>query len=137
MRYNYFVNFLRNLIQMSLFSKRLPTPKSELFAALDIGTSKVCCTIARAVGNKYQDQAPLKVTGIGYQLSKGLRSGNIIDLEALEDSILNAVHAAEQSAGQNINSVYVAILEDGLSHTVLKLNCSSLITQWMNHTSKD
>jgi cell division protein FtsA len=94
---------------MSLFSKRLPTPKSELFAALDVGTSKVCCTIARAVGNKYQDQFPLKVTGIGYQLSKGLRGGNIIDLDALEDSILNAVHAAEQSAGQNINSVYVAI----------------------------
>ncbi|MDP3371871.1 MAG: cell division protein FtsA [Candidatus Paracaedibacteraceae bacterium] len=94
---------------MSLFNKRLPTPKSELFAALDVGTSKVCCAIARAVGNKYQDQAPLKVSGIGYQLSKGLRGGNIIDLDALEDSILNAVHAAEQSAGQNINSVYIAV----------------------------
>lgn len=94
---------------MSLFNKRLPTPKSELFAALDVGTSKVCCAIARAVGNKYQDQAPLKVAGIGYQLSKGLRGGNIIDLDALEDSILNAVNAAEQSAGQNINSVYIAV----------------------------
>ncbi len=94
---------------MSLFIKRLPKPKSEVFAALDIGTSKVCCAIARAASKKNQDQASLKVAGIGYQLSKGLRGGNIIDLEALEDSILNAVHAAEQTATQNINSVYVAI----------------------------
>jgi cell division protein FtsA len=94
---------------MSLFIKRLPKPKSEVFATLDIGTSKVCCAIARAASKKNQDQASLKVTGIGYQLSKGLRGGNIIDLEALEDSILNAVHAAEQTAAQNINSVYVAI----------------------------
>jgi cell division protein FtsA len=94
---------------MSVFNKKKPAPKSELFAALDIGTSKVCCAIARASSRPNNDGTALKISGIGYQLSKGLRGGNIIDMEALEDSILNAVHGAEQAAQKNINSVYVAV----------------------------
>jgi cell division protein FtsA len=94
---------------MNIFNKDKPAPKSELFAALDVGTSKVCCAIARAKGKASTDQSAFKVIGVGYHLSKGLRGGNIIDMEALEDSILNAVHAAEQSAQQNINTVYVAV----------------------------
>lgn len=94
---------------MNVFNKQNQKPKVELFAALDIGTSKVCCAIARNSIKNTHDGSILKVSGVGYQLSKGLRSGNIIDMEALEDSILNAVHGAEQAAMKNINSVYVSI----------------------------
>ncbi len=95
---------------MSMFTKQKPKPKSEIFAALDIGTSKICCAIAQMNPKKTDDNTNLlKVFGVGYQLSKGLRGGNIIDMEALEESILNAVHAAEQMANKNINSVYVSV----------------------------
>jgi cell division protein FtsA len=79
-----------------------------MVAALDIGTTKVCCFIARVEGDKP------RVLGIGHQISRGLRNGSIIDLEAAGNSILNAVHAAEEMAGETITRV-VANLSGGFS----------------------
>ncbi len=106
---------------MSLFTKKTPIEKSELFSALDIGASKICCAIAK-INNRSQNAQgseghhQLRIVGVGYQISKGIKAGNIVDLEALEDSILNAVHSAEQAASQNINSVYVN-LPAGSTHS--------------------
>jgi cell division protein FtsA len=71
-------------------------------AALDIGSSKVCCFIARTDG-----AAAPRVIGIGQQASRGIKSGAIVDLEQAEVSVLNAVHAAEQMAGETIDRVVV------------------------------
>jgi cell division protein FtsA len=70
-----------------------------LVAALDIGTTKVCCFIART------EPEGAKVIGIGHQVSRGVRNGIIVDLDAAAQSILNAVHAAEQMAGETISEV--------------------------------
>ncbi len=76
--------------------------RSGLIAALDVGTTKVCCFIARPDA----DGEP-RVIGIGHQVSQGLRCGNIVDMEAAETSIRAAVHAAEQMAGTTIRDVFV------------------------------
>ncbi|MFD2206346.1 cell division protein FtsA [Kiloniella antarctica] len=76
--------------------------KHGTVAAIDVGSSKVCCFIAQIDGD-----SPPKVIGIGQQASHGMKSGNIVDMEALEDSILNAVHAAEQMAGETVNALLV------------------------------
>ncbi|MBA4249536.1 MAG: cell division protein FtsA [Candidatus Puniceispirillum sp.] len=81
----------------------------NIFGALDIGSSKVSCAVGKIQHMNQSSDASIKILGIGYQLSKGLRGGNIIDIEDLEDSILNAVHAAEQSAQHNIRELYVSI----------------------------
>ncbi len=76
----------------------------DLITALDVGTSKVCCFIARDEG-----EDGLRVIGIGHQVSHGLRSGRVVDMDAVETSISATVHAAEQMAGQNIHEVFVNI----------------------------
>ena len=71
--------------------------RNGLVAALDVGTTKVCCLIARLDQNA--GPAPedgLKIIGIGHQVSKGLRSGAIVDLEETETSIRATVETAEQ-----------------------------------------
>jgi cell division protein FtsA len=83
-------------------------PRGSLVSALDIGTTKICCFIARV-----EDDRP-RVLGIGHQISRGVRNGKIIDLEAASASILNAVHAAEEMAGETIQQV-VANLSGGFS----------------------
>ncbi|MDP2698622.1 cell division protein FtsA [Thalassospira sp.] len=76
--------------------------RSGLIAALDIGTSKVCCFIARP------DKAGQpKIIGIGHNMSKGLQSGSIANLDAAQEVVLAAVNAAEKMAGQTIDSVIV------------------------------
>jgi cell division protein FtsA len=83
-------------------SRRAPQrPRGSLVAALDIGTTKVCCLIARV-----EPEIP-RVLGIGHQISRGVKGGLIVDLEAAGTSVVNAVHAAEQMAGEEIERVVV------------------------------
>ena len=49
----------------------------EVFAALDIGSSKIACFIARADGD-----GPPRVIGIGHQLAEGMRDGSVANMEA-------------------------------------------------------
>ena len=73
-------------------------------AALDIGSSKICCLIARA-----DDPAAIKVIGFGHTSSQGVRAGAIVNIEDAEAAIANAVHAAEQMAGVNAHDVFVNV----------------------------
>jgi cell division protein FtsA len=81
--------------------KSATRPRGGILAALDIGTGKVCCFVARATGD-----GP-RIIGIGHQISRGVRNGVIVDLEAASASILAAIHAAEQMAGVTIDEVVV------------------------------
>ncbi|MBF0375563.1 MAG: cell division protein FtsA [Alphaproteobacteria bacterium] len=78
--------------------------RSGLIAALDVGTTKVCCFIARG-----QDDGTLKILGIGHQLSRGIRGGAVVDMDEAEHSIRAAVDAAEQMAGERIDEVVVNV----------------------------
>jgi cell division protein FtsA len=71
-------------------------------AALDIGSTKTCCFIAQA-----GDDGRLNMAGFGHQGTKGVRAGTIVDMDGVEESVLNTVHAAEQMAGEQIQNVIV------------------------------
>ena len=77
--------------------------RQGLIAALDVGTSKVCCFIAHVD----DDEAP-RIAGIGFHQSRGLRAGAVVDMDAAEESILAAVHHAEQMADETIAEVYLS-----------------------------
>jgi len=77
-------------------------PRTGTIAALDIGTTKLCCFIART-----DTHGETRVIGIGHQIAHGLRNGSIIDMEAAEASILSAVSTAEQMAGETIDHIVV------------------------------
>jgi cell division protein FtsA len=75
-------------------------PRGTLIAGLDIGSTKVCCFIARV-------EAGPRVLGIGHQVARGIRGGAIVDLDAAGHSIRSAVHAAEEMAGETVDRVVV------------------------------
>jgi cell division ATPase FtsA len=68
--------------------------RGGLIAALDVGSSKVCCAIAQI-----QSGGSFEILGFAQQLSSGVKSGIIIDMEEVITSIVNAVHGASQLAG--------------------------------------
>jgi cell division protein FtsA len=85
--------------------KKIKRPtRGDLIAALDVGTTKVCCFIA-----KIDEAGQARVVGIGHQVSRGLRAGTIVDMDAASQAIAHAVHAAEQMAGETIRDVVVNI----------------------------
>ena len=77
--------------------------RQGLIAALDVGTSKVCCFIAHI-----DDDDALRIVGIGFHQARGLRAGAVVDMDAAEESILAAVHHAEQMADETIAEVYLS-----------------------------
>jgi cell division protein FtsA len=80
-----------------------PRPRGSLIAGVDIGSTKICCFIARA------DGAEPRILGIGHQVSRGVKSGAIVNLEEVSDSIRSAVHAAEEMANETIEKVVLGL----------------------------
>jgi cell division protein FtsA len=78
--------------------------RTGLITALDVGTTKVACFIARPLEN-----GTAEVIGVGHQVSKGIKNGNIVDMVAVEDSIRTTVEAAEQMAGENVRDVVLCV----------------------------
>ncbi len=88
--------------------------RSGIVTVLDVGSSKVCCMIARLKpfeegqllrGRTHQAQ----VIGIGHQKSRGVKSGVIVDLDKAERSVRLAVDAAERMAGLTVDSLIVNV----------------------------
>ena len=71
---------------------------------LDIGTTKVCITLAEA-----NDHGSLDIVGVGSAPSKGLRKGVVINLDATIDAVKSAVEEAELMAGVSIEKAFVGI----------------------------
>src|SRR3954451_7715529 len=99
---------------VQLQSKSPGGERARLVAALDIGSTKVCCLIAQAQPPKHRmpgsEPAPvLRVLGLGYQASRGVRSGSIIDVDEAERAIRLAVDAAEKMGQQTISDIWVNV----------------------------
>ncbi len=92
-----------NVIPLSRIPGR-PIGRQEPFGVLDIGTSKMCCLIARG-----GPDGGFELLGVGYQLAEGLRAGEIVDAEAAEASVLSVVHEAEQKAGLTLRELVLGI----------------------------
>lgn len=82
-----------------------PKP-GEVFAALDIGCSKITCLIAR---RDPQDPSKFTLLGGGRQQARGFEAGAITDMERLERAIRLAVEDAERQAGERIDRVILGV----------------------------
>ncbi len=102
--------------------------RQTLIAALDIGSSKVCCVIARVS----RDQK-ISIAGYGYNASKGIKNGMITDIKQATFSICDAVEAAEQMANERVERVIVNISGDKIKSSIKRaaigLNKSKPITE--------
>jgi len=90
--------------------KPLSDKRSTVVSVLDIGTSKICCLIAklrpRNAGEAILGRThKIEVLGIGHQQSRGIKSGVIVNLDAAERAIRHTVDSAERMAGVTVDSL--------------------------------
>lgn len=78
--------------------------KASTVAALDIGSSKVCCIIAKVSKDKR-----IKVVGYGYNASRGIKNGIVTDIGLATIAVGNAVQDAEQMANEPIDKVIISV----------------------------
>lgn len=94
--------------------KPLRTRRSATLSVLDLGTSKVVCLIAELnpveAGEVLRGRTHLaRVLGIGHQRSLGLKGGAVVDIEAAEVAVRQAIYAAERMAGVQVKSAIVSL----------------------------
>ncbi len=89
--------------------------RTGLIAALDMGSSKICCLLAHS-----SNDGGLKVLGVGHHASKGIRSGTVIDMDAAQHATLTAISAAEELANETIREVIVNVSGGYLSSEKFK-----------------
>lgn len=77
--------------------------KNGFFTGLDIGTSSIKVIIAEFVSGE------MNVIGVSNVLSKGIKDGGIIDIEAATHSIKEALQQAQDKAGLTIDRVSVGL----------------------------
>lgn len=76
--------------------------RNGIIAALDVGTTKVCCFIAQT-----DDNGQLQILGVGHHRASGMRNGQVVNMDAAEASVRAAVDAAEQMANERVDLVFV------------------------------
>ncbi len=106
-----------NLISQDGFLPRmrpLSAKRPTTVSVLDIGSSKICCMIARLDPRSESRSLPgrthrIEVIGFGHQVSRGIKSGVVVDLEGAEQSIRLAVDSAERMAGVTVDSLIIGL----------------------------
>lgn len=73
-------------------------------AAVEIGTSRI-----RVAVGEIRDDDHLQVIGIGECPSRGIRKGEIIDMDAAQTCLRIALHQAEEASDTQIKTVFVPI----------------------------
>ena len=96
---------MSNVVRFGVTPKMKPVPpkRSAVVAAIDVGTSKVVCLIA-----KLEPQAPrdvlrrrshgVRVLGFSHTAASGMKGGSVVDLSEAEEMIRNAIDIAENGA---------------------------------------
>ncbi|GBC84369.1 Cell division protein FtsA [bacterium HR11] len=79
-----------------------------IVGALDIGSHKVCCVIARITWDK-KDAPVVEVLGASKQTSAGVENGRIVDLQPLVKVLRETVLEASKMAGVRLNEVYINV----------------------------
>ena len=106
-----------NALHYGLTPKMKPISprRSALVAALDIGSSKIVCLIARLRPHPPQQvltrrSHAVEVVGFGHTAARGMKAGGVVNLAQAEEAIRMAVDGAEQMASVEIESVVLSDL---------------------------
>jgi cell division protein FtsA len=84
--------------------------KSEIFAGLDIGSTKVCTTVAEV----YED-GRVDIIGAGLAPCSGLKKGIVVDMDATIAAIKESVDLAQRVSGAELHSAVVGVTGEHIS----------------------
>ena len=90
----------------------------DLLVGLDIGTSKVVALVAELAPD-----GQFNVVGVGQTVSKGLKKGVVVNIEATVQSIQKALEEAEVMADRQIAQVFTGIA----GNHIISFNSSGMV----------
>ena len=77
--------------------------KEQLYAGVDVGTTKIATVVARVASSG------MEVAAVGHAPSQGMRKGLVVDAEALSDAVRRSVSDAAAALGGRLPPAYVSV----------------------------
>ena len=76
--------------------------KNKIIAGIELGSSKIATIISQVNYDQVSFERTINIVGVASSQSKGIKKGQIVDIEAAVESIINSVEAAERMAGYHL-----------------------------------
>ena len=83
--------------------------KTRIVAGIELGSSKVATLIAQVQTDPVSLNTSINIVGVASVESKGIKKGQIVDIEETVESTIASVEAAERMAGYNLDTAYIAL----------------------------
>lgn len=83
--------------------------KSRIIAALELGSTKIATLIAQVQSDPNTGYNSVNVVGVSSVDSKGIKKGQIVNIEEAVDTTIASIEAAERMAGYNLDNAYVSL----------------------------
>jgi cell division protein FtsA len=78
--------------------------KGSTIASIDVGTTKICTTIAEV-----SDTMGVRIVGVGVTPSHGLHKGLVVNIRDAREAIRESVRKAEQACNYKVESAFVGV----------------------------
>lgn len=83
--------------------------KSRIVAAIDMGSSKIATLVSQIATDPITGETSINIVGASQVDSKGIKKGQIVDIDEAVEAMITSVEAAERMAGYNLDAAYVSI----------------------------
>jgi len=97
-----------------VYTTTVRSKRQRFVTALDVGTSKICCLIAKTspAPDWFEgkgEAVQFEVLGFDHTRAEGLKAGMVAHLDSAEACIRSAVDAAERMAGVTVEDAHVSV----------------------------
>jgi len=83
--------------------------KTKIIAGIELGSSKISTLVAQIASNQITFENSINIVGAASSESKGIKKGQIVNIEEATDATISSVEAAERMAGYNLDKAYISI----------------------------
>lgn len=83
--------------------------KTRIISGIELGSSKVATIVAQVIQDPTTYERVVNIVGVSSVESKGIKKGQIVDIEEAVEATITCLEAAERMAGYSLNSAYVSL----------------------------
>lgn len=82
--------------------------KTKIIAGIELGSSKTVTIVAQVSTDETYNET-INIIGVSQSISKGVKKGQIVNIEESVEAAITSIEGAERMAGHNIDSAFVSL----------------------------
>ncbi len=82
--------------------------RTKIIAGIELGSSKTVTVVAQVTTDESYNET-INIIGVSQVVSKGIKKGQIVNIEESVESAIASIEGAERMAGHNIDSSFVSL----------------------------